>query len=362
MSERHPFRTFGPANYVTTFRAALPPPAPLIGEARIDAVAWAAAGIGAATTALDAVDGWLARRTSMASVFGARYDMELDALLIMVLAVIAWQAGKAGAWVLLAGAMRYLFVAAAYLWHWLDSPLPASGRRKAVCVIQIVGLGVAVSPFVAATASAVVAAGTLALLTWSFGVDVLWLRRHGGDLRRLLSRIFAVVLLDASITFSNVWPTPLVKWTGAPSVELAVLLLGLAFAFAGGRVAPSSRRLVRWLSVVWLLLILGRYIDVTAPALWGRDLNFYWDLRFLPDVAAMLVGASRRAVLLGTVAGIAVVAVLGLLFVAVRWAVGQVTATLAERRGRIVLGAAATLGVALFALQAAGLFGLESAR
>jgi len=37
-----------------------------------------------------------------------------------------------------------------------------------------------VSPFVAATASTVVAAGTLALLTWSFGVDVLWLRRHGG--------------------------------------------------------------------------------------------------------------------------------------------------------------------------------------
>ena len=179
--ERHPFRTYGPANYVTTFRAALVAvAAALIGEARVDAVAWAAAGIGAATTALDGVDGWLARRTSMTSVFGARYDMELDALLIMVLAVIAWQSGKAGAWVLLAGAMRYLFVAAAYLWHWLDSPLPASARRKVVCVVQIVGLGVVVSPFVAATASTVVAAGTLALLTWSFGVDVLWLRRHGG--------------------------------------------------------------------------------------------------------------------------------------------------------------------------------------
>ena len=181
VSERHPFHTFGPANYVTTFRAALVAlAAALIGEARVDAVAWAAAGIGAATAALDGVDGWLARRTSMASVFGARYDMELDALLIMVLAVIAWQAGKAGAWVLLAGAMRYLFVAAAYVWHWLDSPLPESSRRKAVCVVQIVGLGIVVAPFVAATASAVVAAGTLALLTWSFGVDVLWLRRHGG--------------------------------------------------------------------------------------------------------------------------------------------------------------------------------------
>jgi len=64
------------------------------------------------------------------------------------------------------------------------------------------------------------------------------------DLRRLLPRILAVVLLDASITFSNVWPTPGVKWTGAPSVELAVVLLALIFAFEGGRVAPSSRRLL----------------------------------------------------------------------------------------------------------------------
>ena len=179
------------------------------------------------------------------------------------------------------------------------------------------------------------------------------------DLRRLLSRILAVVLLDASITFSNVWPTPAVKWTGAPSVELAILLLALIVALRGGLVAPSSRRLLRWLSIGWLLLILGRYIDVTAPALWGRDLNFYWDLRFLPDVAAMLVGASRRAVLLGAgVTGVAA-AVLVVLYLAVRWAFAQVTSTLADRRGRVVLGAVATLGVVLFAFQAAGLFGLD---
>jgi len=181
VSERHPFNTFGPANYVTTFRAALVAlAAALIGESTVDGVAWTAAGLGAASTALDGVDGWLARRTSMASVFGARYDMELDALLIMVLAVIAWQTGKAGPWVLLAGAMRYLFVAAGYVWRWLHSPLPPSGRRKAVCVVQIVGLGVVVTPFVSATSGAAIAALTLILLTWSFGVDVFWLRRHGG--------------------------------------------------------------------------------------------------------------------------------------------------------------------------------------
>jgi hypothetical protein len=179
------------------------------------------------------------------------------------------------------------------------------------------------------------------------------------DLRRLLATIFALVLLDASITFSNVWPTPAVKWTGAPSVELAVLLLVLIFALGAGLVAPSSRRLLRWLSIGWLVLILGRYVDVTAPALWGRELNFYWDLRFLPDVAAMLVGASRRAFLLGTGVTVVVVVVLVALYLIVRWAFAQVTNTLAHRRGRLVLGAVATLGVALFAFQVAGLFGLD---
>jgi len=179
------------------------------------------------------------------------------------------------------------------------------------------------------------------------------------DLRRLLATIFAVVLLDASITFSNVWPTPAVKWTGAPSVELAVLLLVLIFALGAGLVAPSSRRLLRWLSIGWLVLILGRYVDVTAPALWGRELNFYWDLRFLPDVAAMLVGASRRAFLLGTGVTVVIVVVVVALYLIVRWAFAQVTGTLAHRRGRIVLGAVATLGVALFAFQVAGLFGVD---
>ena len=56
---------------------------------------------------LDGIDGWLARRTGMASDFGARFDMETDAALIMVLALLAWQFGKAGVWVLASGLLRY---------------------------------------------------------------------------------------------------------------------------------------------------------------------------------------------------------------------------------------------------------------
>ena len=43
-----------------------------------------------------------------------------------MLSLTLWQSGKLGAWILLAGAMRYLFVAAAWNWQWLSAPLPSS--------------------------------------------------------------------------------------------------------------------------------------------------------------------------------------------------------------------------------------------
>ena len=97
--------------------------------------------------------------------------------------------------------------------------------------------------------------------------------------------IAAIFLLDVSLTFENVWPTPAVRWIGQVSIELAVCLLLLAAAsrFLRSTISP---RVVWLLSAVWTVLVLGRYADVTAPALYGRDVNLYWDLRFVPDVAA----------------------------------------------------------------------------
>ena len=194
-------------------------------------------------------------------------------------------------------------------------------------------------------------------------------------MRRLITPVIALLFLDASVTFRNWWPTPAVYWHGAPSLELAVLLLALVIATACGWIGGSSTndqrlrtndqrpttndQLVRWLSVAWVVLMLGRYVDVTAPALWGRELNFYWDLRFLPDVAAMLLGATRQAVLIGSVAAVAIALLLTLLYLAVRWAFRQVLLLLGNRTPRRTLGAVAALGVVLFAMQAAGLFGRD---
>lgn len=171
---------FAACQVVTLLRAALT--AGLAGlvlaPGALPGLAWAALAVALVALALDGVDGWLARRRGEASAFGARFDMEVDAALILVLAVLAWLGDKAGAWVLLLGLMRYGFVAAAMGWPWLADPLPPSLRRKAVCVLQVAVLALLLAPPLQAPASAVLAALALAALAWSFAVDVLWLHRH----------------------------------------------------------------------------------------------------------------------------------------------------------------------------------------
>jgi len=172
----HPYQRLGPANWVTIGRSAL---IALIGSLALQPpsgrVATMCVVVASIAAAMDGWDGWLARRTRMSSPFGARFDMEIDALLILVLGVLVWRYGKAGSWVLLSGALRYLFVLSEWVWPWMRTPLPPSLRRKTACVVQIVGLIVAVSPLIPAWLSAAIAATTLMLLAWSFAVDVRWL-------------------------------------------------------------------------------------------------------------------------------------------------------------------------------------------
>ena len=76
--------------------------AALLGEA-VDAGddhrAWGVVVLATVAALLDAVDGWLARREQIASAFGARFDMETDAFLILVLSLLLVHFEKCGAWV-----------------------------------------------------------------------------------------------------------------------------------------------------------------------------------------------------------------------------------------------------------------------
>jgi phosphatidylglycerophosphate synthase len=179
LRQHHPFERFGPANQTTTARAMLVAlVAGLVGEPRFPMVAASAVAASLLVTALDGVDGWLARRHGIASDFGARFDMEIDALLILVLAILVWRYEKAAAWVLLSGLLRYAFIVAGVLAPWLRAALPPSRRRQTICVIQLVVLTLALLPAVRPPLSALLAAAALLTLFYSFLVDILWLSRH----------------------------------------------------------------------------------------------------------------------------------------------------------------------------------------
>lgn len=174
----HPHDRFGGANAVTlvrlggaaAFAALAAEPGLLAGSA-----SWAALGAALALLSLDGIDGWFARRERLASPFGARFDMEVDALLILVLAAIAVSRGDAPPWALGLGLVRYAFVAAGWLWPRLAAPLPPSLRRKTVCVVQVVVLTTLLAPVIGPPLSGIVAAGAFAALIWSFAVDIRWL-------------------------------------------------------------------------------------------------------------------------------------------------------------------------------------------
>ena len=179
LQQHHPFARFGAANQITTLRAILVAlVAGLVGEPRLPAVAAAAAAASVAVTLLDGVDGWLARRHDIASRFGARFDMEIDALLILALSVLAWRHDKAGAWVIASGVLRYAFVAAGALTPWLRGALPPSRRRQTICVVQIAALTLVMLPSVQPKISTLLAASALGALTGSFLIDTLWLWRR----------------------------------------------------------------------------------------------------------------------------------------------------------------------------------------
>jgi phosphatidylglycerophosphate synthase len=170
-------RSFGPANRVTLGRAVLVGGVTaLVADSFQDSPPVSLfVGLTAVALILDGVDGKVARRTGTSTALGARFDMEVDAFLILVLSV--YVSMTMGLWVLLIGGMRYVFVAAARVWPWLTAPLPPSTARKTVAALQGVLLltaGAALLPHAVNVGVVVLALG---LLVWSFGRDVLWLWR-----------------------------------------------------------------------------------------------------------------------------------------------------------------------------------------
>ncbi|KAA9107811.1 CDP-alcohol phosphatidyltransferase family protein [Microbacterium rhizomatis] len=122
--------------------------------------------------ALDAVDGWLARRTGTVSALGARFDMEVDAFLILVLS--AYVSQLLGWWVLALGLMRYVYVVAGWALPWLRTTVPPRYWRKVVAAFAGIALAAAASGLFPTWVGVAVTLIALGLLVESFGRDVVW--------------------------------------------------------------------------------------------------------------------------------------------------------------------------------------------
>lgn len=182
LPRHYPHHRFGACNTVTLLRAGLGATllTPLLiqdGDTT-DSQGWAIVLVATLALSMDGLDGWLARRDGLASSFGARFDMEVDAALALLLSLLVLDAGTVGPVVLVLGLMRYAFVAASWGLPWLAAHLPDKPGRKVVCVVQIAALIVLQAPIMAGSLALTIAAGAAVALIWSFGRDILWLWRQ----------------------------------------------------------------------------------------------------------------------------------------------------------------------------------------
>ena len=181
LPEPPPGQGLGTPNRITLARATLVLPVAALSlqpTTLPTAAYWWIIAVSTLAMVMDGVDGWIARLTDGATRFGARFDMELDAFLMLALSALVAESGKVGPWIILIGALRYLFVTGGWVWPPLSHDLPPSHRRKTICVVQGVVLLVCLGPIIPAAMATVVALGALALLLYSFGVDVWRLARR----------------------------------------------------------------------------------------------------------------------------------------------------------------------------------------
>lgn len=148
----------------------------------VPAQSWLLFAAAAPAIALDAVDGWVARRTHSSTPEGSRLDMESDAILYLILSLPLGVA--IGWWVWLIGAMRYLFAAGSWLRPSWRRTLEYSGVRRVIAAVQGVVLAAFAGPWFSASIEVSVSAAACVLLLYSFGRDIVTLERQGAGSRR----------------------------------------------------------------------------------------------------------------------------------------------------------------------------------
>ena len=344
-----PGERLGPASWVTLARATL-----VVGVVALVADSFAhdtpvalLVTLASVALALDLIDGWVARLTGTASELGARFDGEVDALLILALSV--YVAPDHGAWVLAIGAARYLFLAGEWLLPWMRAPLPRRRWRLLVAAMQGVVLTVAAADFLPRALTQALLAAALVLLAASMTQCVWWLwrRRHAAPQRSTVAlTVLAGLLVWAALVAPN---QPGHFDIGA----FARLPLELLVVVSVAVLLPAAWRRV-------LVVLAGAVLSVIVVVK-VLDIGFFtaFDRPFKPvdDSGYVGIGIETLRDAIGSastdlVVVVAAVLVLALLSVPVL-ALLRVTRVAAGHR-EWALRAAAVLGVLWLALHVAG--------
>lgn len=297
--------------------------------------------LASAALALDAVDGWVARRTTTRSL-GARFDGEVDSFLILVLSV--YVARSAGAWVVLIGAARYAFLVAGWACAWMREPLPPRYWRKFVAATQGIALTVAAADVLPLTVSRAGLGGALVLLAESFGRDVWWLRINRrvpwrspagdgvapptvaggpqperGRVRTGLSLALSVLAL-LFVWAALVGPDRPIQFT--PSGFLRLPLEGFILIAAAVLMPRRHRRVLVWVVGPLIgLVILLKILNIGFFAAFDRPFDPYQDVSYTG------IGVETLRASLGDGEANLILAIVGLLVIAL-----PVLATLSLRR------------------------------
>ncbi|MEO9015320.1 MAG: CDP-alcohol phosphatidyltransferase family protein, partial [Terrimesophilobacter sp.] len=271
-------RGLGPADWVTLTRAVLVSGVTALVADSLDrptpvTVLVSLAGV---ALVLDAVDGRVARRTHTVSTLGARFDMEVDAFLILMLSLLV--APDVGEWVLAIGFARYAFVAAGLFLPWLRASAPPRRWSKVVAAIQGIALTIAAAGLLPQVVIGIILLAALAMLGESFGREVWWLWRHRQpDHSRTVSKAAAVTAVAGLIIwFVLAVPTRLSVIT--PAAFICIPLAGLIIVAIVLMSPPALRRATAVVVGVLLgLLAVVKALDLGFSAVFDRQFDLLND-------------------------------------------------------------------------------------
>lgn len=339
----------GPANLVTLVRTFLVLVVAVLALVTPDG-RWPITLLATAALVLDGVDGWVARRTGTVSPVGARFDMEVDAILVLVLAVhVAERLGLG--WVLFIGAARYLLALAVWIAPWMGTPVPQRYWRKVVAVAQVVTLlvvGAGLLPHAPARLALGVAGLALAVSFLTQVWEVRAARPSPSRRRTVVGALLAVAVAWAALA------APSNARLGVGSMgqlPLEAVVAGVLFLLLRGRTRTVLAAAAAGLLAV---LVVVKGADIGFRIALGRPFDPPTDLSY----AGSAVGLARDSLgpVVGTALVVAAVLVVVGLAAGVWWAGWRSMGLVTSHRGP----AARLLVAAAVAWVAAAGLGLRS--